>query len=38
MTLFFYKTTEMNGSSYVKLPLRSLAFLSIENEDKYCLL
>ena len=38
MTIYFYKTTEMIGSSYVKIPLRSLAILSIENEDKYCFL
>ena len=25
----------MNGSSYVKIPLRSLAILNIENNDKY---
>ena len=26
----------MNGSSYVRIPLRSSAILNIENEDKYC--
>ena len=26
----------MNGSSYVKFPLRSSAVLNIENDDKYC--
>ena len=26
----------MNGSNYVKIPLRSSAILSIENDDKYC--
>ena len=36
MTIYFYKTTEMNGSNYVKIPLRSNAILKIENNDKYC--
>ena len=36
MTIFFYKTGEMNGSSFVKIPLRSSAILNIENDDKYC--
>ena len=38
MTIYFYKTKELNGSSYVKIPLRSSAILNIENEDKYCFL
>ena len=38
MTIFFYKTNEMNGSNYVKIPLRSNAILNIENNDKYCFL
>ena len=29
---------EMNGRSYVKIPLRSNAVLNIENNDKYCFL
>ena len=36
MTTFFYKTGEINGRSYVKIPLRSNAILKIENTDKYC--
>ena len=36
MTIYFYKTQEFNGSSYVKLPLRSNAILNIQNDDKYC--
>ena len=36
MTICFYKTGEMNGSNYVKMPLRSNAILNIENIDKYC--
>ena len=36
MIVCFYKTGEMNGLSYVKIPLRSSAFLNIENNDKYC--
>ena len=38
MTIYFYKTGEMNGRSYVKIPLRSSAVLNIENDDKYCFL
>ena len=38
MTVYFYKTTEMNGSNYIKIPLRSNAILNIENNDKYCFL
>ena len=38
MTIYFYKTNEMNGSNYVKLPLRTNAILNIENNDKYCFL
>ena len=26
----------MDGSSYVKIPLRSSAILTIENDEKYC--
>ena len=37
MIIYFYKTSEMNGSSYVKNPLRSSAIFKIENDDKYCL-
>ena len=38
MTKNFYETNELNGSNYVKIPLRSNAILIIENNDKYCLL
>ena len=38
MTIYFYKTTERNGSNYVKIPLRSNAILNIENNDKHCFL
>ena len=38
MTMYFYKAGELNGSNYVKLPLRSNAILNIENNDKYCFL
>ena len=38
MTIYFYKTTEMNGSSFVKIHLRSNAILNVENKDKYCFL
>ena len=36
MTIYFYKTGELNGSNYVKLPLRSNSILNIENYDKFC--
>ena len=35
MTIYFYKTTELNGSNYVKIPLRSNAILNVENNDTY---
>ena len=38
MTIYFYKTNEMNGSNYVKNPLRTNAILNVENNDKYCFL
>ena len=34
--LSFYKTTELNGTSYVKLPLRTSAILNVQNIDEYC--
>ena len=37
-TKYFYKTTELNGSNYVNVPLRSPAKLNIENHEKYCFL
>ena len=36
MKIWFYKTVELNGTSYVKIPLRSNAILNIQNNDKYC--
>ena len=38
MTIYFYETTELNGSNYVKIPLRSNVMLNVENNDKYCFL
>ena len=38
MTVYFFKTGEMNGSKYVKSLLRSNAILNFENKDNYCLL
>ena len=38
LTIYFYKTDERNGRSYVKILLRSNAILNIENNDKYCFL
>ena len=32
----FHKTEELNGSSHVKVPLRSSAILNIQNNDNYC--
>ena len=36
MKLSFYKSTELDGTSYVKIPLRSNAISNIRNKDKYC--
>ena len=36
MKTTFYKIDGLNGLSYVKIPLRSLATLNIEIIDKYC--
>ena len=36
MTIYFYQTVIMNGSNYVKIPLRSKAVLNFENNDNYC--
>ena len=36
MTIYFYKTQDLNGTSYVKIPIRSNAILNIQNDDKYC--
>ena len=36
MKTSFYKTGELNGTSYVKIPLGSSAILNIQNNDKYC--
>ena len=36
MTIFFWKTGQMKGSSSVKFPLRISAIFNIENKDKYC--
>ena len=38
MTVYFFKTGDINDSNYVKIPLRSNAILNIENNDKYCFL
>ena len=38
VTIYFYKTNEMNGLNCVKIPLRSNAILNIENNDKFCFL
>ena len=36
MKISFYKTEELDGTSYVKIPLRTSAILNIQNNDKYC--
>ena len=36
MIIYFYKTGEINGSSFVKIPLRSDPILNIENNDTHC--
>ena len=36
MKIRFYKTCELNGSSYGKILLRSSALLNIKNDDQYC--
>ena len=36
MKIRFYKTRELDGSSYVKIPLRSNALIIVKNNDKYC--
>ena len=36
MKISFYKAGELNGSFYVKIPIRSNAILNIKNIDKYC--
>ena len=36
MEIRFYKTRELNGSSYVKIPLRSNALKKIKKIDNYC--
>ena len=36
MARFFYKTGELNGSNYFKVPLRLNAILNFENNDNYC--
>ena len=38
MTIYFYKTNDLNGLNYIKKPLRTNAILNIENNDKYCFL
>ena len=38
MTVYFYKTGELNGSNYIKTPLRSNAILNIEINERYCFL
>ena len=36
MKLRFYKTGEIVGSSYVKIPLRTNALINFKIDDKYC--
>ena len=36
MKVSFFKTVELNGISYVKIPLRSNAILNVQNNHRYC--
>ena len=36
MKISFCKTTELDGTSYGKIPLRSNAILNVQNNDKFC--
>ena len=36
MKIRFCKTDELNGSSYVKIPLRSNDLINNKNNNKYC--
>ena len=36
MKISFYKTEELNSTSFVKIPLRSNAILNVQINDKYC--
>ena len=36
MKISFSKSTELNGTSYVKIPFRSNAILNVQNNDEYC--
>ena len=38
MKASFYQTSIMNGSNYIKSPLRSNAILKFQNNDKYCII
>ena len=38
MTISFYITGNLDGSSYVKIPLSSSAIVNNKNDDKYCFL
>ena len=38
MSISFYISGELNGSSYVRIPLRRFALVNIENGDKFCLI
>ena len=38
MKIRFFRLGELNGSSLVKIPLRSNALINIKNNKKYCLI
>ena len=38
MRIRFFRTVDLNRSSYAKILLRSNAILNIEKNDKFCLL
>ena len=36
MIIYVYKINDMNGSTYIKIPLRSSVFPDIQKNDIYC--
>ena len=38
LTVYLYKTGELNGSNFIEIPLRSNGILNIEKNDKFCFL
>ena len=38
LKIYFHKTNDINGRTYIKIPIRSNAILNIQNIDTYCFL